>query len=268
MMPWMGFLWFCVVVALVIAAVALGYALKNRHNGSSRSSEPPRLYAFTTPGTYSFRVPRSSDGNASMILFGAGGGGAGAVTGAGPVSQFGGGGGGGAYIQSRVRVKPGSTLTVVVGAGGTGGAAETTVTTGINAGGNGGSTSVSGLLGSIPVLSAGGGAGSPGLSSSALPDIPNVGTGGVPVPATALFPGFVAYSGQNGGLMNAVIAGDGGAAPQGGAGGLAGLEEATAIPANGGTGLQPGGGGGGGATNSAGAQGGGAGASGAVYIYI
>lgn len=106
-----------------------------------------------TPGTYTFNVPASIDPPYVWITgVGGGGGGAGGVD-----SLNGGGGGGGSQncVKYPMTVTPGGTISIVVGAAGTGGAAS---------GGNGGSganTTADELTiyGGKGALTSGGGAG-------------------------------------------------------------------------------------------------------------
>jgi hypothetical protein len=192
-------------------------------------------------------------------LYGAGGGGAGGVITSLSSVQCGGGGGGGAYLESQITATPGSTLTVTVGFGGTGGLGATGIsanetgagTTGIA---NGGDTRVAGLITPFATLIAGGGHAALGLAGdgTTVSNQPDVGgTGGIPTPSTTIpAQQFVALGGQQGsnGNSNTGLSGSGGACPNGGAGGAAGtcsfgLALSMIAPT---PGLQPGGGGAGG----------------------
>jgi hypothetical protein len=95
-----------------------------------------------------------------VTLVGGGGGGGGTLT-----AGCGGGGGGGATcIKYLTGLTPGNTLSLTIGAAGTGGAA------GDNSGGAGGNTTLSSGTQTIPTLTAGGGAGgSPGSGGYSAP---------------------------------------------------------------------------------------------------
>lgn len=87
---------------------------------------------FTTPGTYSFKVPEGVNEIAAILIGGGGGGGHHAY---GSNNQGGGGGGGGLRYGRKISVASGEILTVIVGAGGNGG--------GLGSGGaNGGDSSL------------------------------------------------------------------------------------------------------------------------------
>jgi hypothetical protein len=268
------------VAALVIAIIGLRWRPKSS-SSSGCCSKVPKMYAFTTPGTYEFVVPRSkcggscgcSSGRLGQIeIYGGGGGGAGAVEGDGATAGC--GGGGGASIRSNVKLQPGQTIIVTVGAGGDGGLGTGTVATGAGAATNGGDSSVSGLAGPVTLMVAGGGSGAPGLSTDSLSAPNAVGVGGTAWPPTVGSgtppTSYIALDGQNGGVnsFEDTLGGAGGACPEGGAGGLPGQYQfAAGQNAAGGDGVQFGGGGGGGSTSS-GPQDGGNGASGAVIFYL
>ncbi len=136
--------------------------------------------AYTTPGAYIFTVPAGVHYLVAYILGGGGGGGGTAASTACESSN--GSGGGGAIIQASVT--PGQTISVVVGAGGTGGAS------GNYAGAVGGSSSIFGFTayggnggiayaGSCPVSGpAGGGTATPSNASSYYYNLYTGGAGG------------------------------------------------------------------------------------------
>lgn len=72
---------------------------------------------FTTPGTYSWIVPRGVF-NVLVVLNGAGGGGGGFFTFSGGGGNSGGGGGSGGIFVDMIPVTPGETIQIVVGTGG------------------------------------------------------------------------------------------------------------------------------------------------------
>lgn len=186
---------------------------------------------FSTAGTTSFTVPNCTN-YICIEVWGAGGGGGGGNGG----TQNGGGGGGGGYGSGCFTVTPGSSISVIVGAGGTRGNPGTPGTDG----GTGGTTSVGALI------SATGGTG--GLTTGGY------GTFGSST-ANINLPGSNGTSGGTGSCN----AGTGGAGANGGAGGAPGCN-------NGGTGGAPGGGGGGGNVNGGTPYYGGYGAAGQVKI--
>lgn len=176
----------------------------------------PNMQVFDTNGT--FTVPAGIT-RLMVEVWGGGGGG-----GAADNDTQGGGGGGGGYGKQVFEVSPGATYDVTVGNGGSG------------------STSNNGTAGELSsfgtLISATGG--SPGVDGSASE---NSGGGGAGGTSTALFN----LSGQPGNQFSSIpTAGKsysqsaGGAAPQGGLGGVGGM---VAFP-----GYPPGGGGGGGGT--------------------
>lgn len=185
------------------------------------------MQVFSTAGTSSFTVPAGVT-KIMVEVWGAGGGGAGTNSG------YAAGGGGGAYGKQFITVTPGTAYSVVVGTGGAAGTAGV-------AGGNGGLSS----FGTGPLISSGGGAGGQ-----------PTGTGGAGGTSTAAFN----ISGENGRYGYNTSDAYGGAAPNGGHGGLHGVSSA------GGAGNAPGGGGGG-AGYAAGSYAGGAGAVGRVVIW-
>lgn len=202
--------------------------------------------SWTTPGTYSWTVPAGI----TRVLAGMHGGGGGGSGGSG--AYGGSGGGGGAYNSAWVNVTAGSSVTVIVGAGGTAGAPSV-------AGGNGGSSSFGsvsangGTGGSLYPQSAGGG----GAASTSSPYVSGY-NGGTSSNT------YGAGGAGSGGTAGAGNPGTGGGASSFITPGVAGGGGGAAVSSsNGNPGVAPGGGGGGGwsTTNS-----GGAGGAGAVYI--
>ncbi|MFL5815918.1 MAG: glycine-rich domain-containing protein [Bdellovibrionia bacterium] len=181
------------------------------------SSSGSQLYA--NPGTYTWTVPAGVN-SVSVLAVGGGGGGAGGG------SNLGGGGGGGLCYANSIAVTPGSSITVVVGAGGTSGVA-------------GGDSSFNGTT-----VVAYGGATSVGGASA-------LGGSGSAVGGTC-------NSGGNGGIFvgtgSPFSAGGGGAAGYSGAGGAGGNASGSSIPTNQTAGSGGGGGGGGGASDAANAN--------------
>lgn len=76
------------------------------------------IAVFDKPGTYTWKCP---DGVTTVVLTMFGGGGSGAVRTVTEYAIFGGGGGGGAYVDKKpIKVIPGTTYSLIVGAGGAG----------------------------------------------------------------------------------------------------------------------------------------------------
>ena len=200
---------------------------------------------FITPGTYSWVAP-SGVTSVSVVCIGAGGG----IDSAG-VPGCAGSGGGGLGWKNNIAVSPGSSYTVVVGAGVTAGSGENSSFNGSTVVGNGGSKHVARTGGNGGGYTGdGGGNGGNGSSTSTT----NGGGGG----------GAGGYSGNGGnggadGIQNASQRGGGGGGGVGilgeGSNGAGGVPGATA---SGGT-AGSGGGGGGGAGGDANAPGGGGG---------
>lgn len=148
------------------------------------------LKEFTSSGTIA--IPSNVD-HVMVEMWGAGGGGGGGGSSTGTtVGGGGGGGGGGAYIRAVVAVTPGKTLQILIGKGGTGGAADTS-------GIDGGDTAIVGSNGttSSVLMSAGGGKGAdPGAQNltACLAPFTNPTPGGVADTRAGL-----RRSGQNGG---------------------------------------------------------------------
>mgnify|MGYP006286607713 CR=1 FL=1 len=210
---------------------------------------------FNTAGTYTFNVP---DGVLSITVeaWGAGGGGGGRP---GSGFAYARGGGGGAYAKTEnISVQPGQNYAIVVGQGGTGGAA----------GANAGSDGENSTFGSGPLVQAAGGSGGLAATSGAG------GLGGTTAASIGdvLFRGGNAFigggggagSGGNGGDTNDNNGGEG-TATGGGDGGSVELPLFGSNPGN--PGSSYGGGGSGAARGFFGqAQPGGNGADGAVHI--
>lgn len=192
-------------------------------------------FAYSTPGTYSWVVPACVN-YVTVEAWGGGGGGGGNIavlaTSGGETCTGAGGGGGGGYAARTYGVTPGQTYTIVVGAGGSAGAAgvgtTASITTPAGAGGVGQSSTFSGPATVGPgTLTASGGNGGTGAggrntsSSNCLAVNGAAGTGG------SGGNGSVNYTGGNGaaGLIldhsTDKSGGGGGAAGPGGNGGAA-----------------------------------------------
>ena len=212
------------------------------------------VQTFTSSGTWT-----KTRGTVVQIeLWGAGGGGGGGNA----ATYYGGGGGGGDYSKKTVLASTlGATVTVTIGAGGTGGAANTdgtaggnstfgTVLTGYGAGRGGGASGAANGGG-------GGGGGTHGLGGNAtgVTDGTAGPLGGGPGAATtAAASATNIYGGGGGGGSS----GGGGRSFGGGGGGGAGGAGISILGGNGSTataGTQPGGGGGGGSIGAAGGAG-------------
>jgi hypothetical protein len=110
-----------------------------------------KIVVFKTPGTYSWTVPNGVTLIWVTIVGGGGGGGGGSSSSSG--GYGGGGGGGGIIYHLPLKVSPGKTLTITVGAGGNGGAVDYN-------GANGGNSQITGDdLGLNPIAYGGGGGG-------------------------------------------------------------------------------------------------------------
>jgi hypothetical protein len=202
--------------------------------------------AFTTAGTWTFTVPANVYWLESIEGVGAGGGGAGASGASYPASA---GSGGGYSLKRRIRVNPGDTFTVVIGAPGTGGVVGANGT----AGGTTSVTTASGSSGIAMTMNGGqggttayGGSQDGGTSSGGDINIP----GGMNLP-TAILQSNGQRVGASGGSSKLGFGGPGGAA--------------SPIGAKAGNGYGSGGGGGGydGTNQAPGANG----AVGAVFFY-
>ena len=186
--------------------------------GGSSGGSFSTVQAWGTAGTYLWTVP---PGVTKIVVeaWGAGGGG-----GAGSSSDFAPGGGGGGYGKEIAVVTPGNTLTVTVGAGGSGGVYT------CGNGGNGGSTGVTGM-GSPANIGATGGLGGLGCRSN---NCDGNGAGGN---STAT----ISMDGQSGKCGYATGHAEGGNAGNGGAGGVPGRNGSGVCVR--GPGIAPGGGG-------------------------
>lgn len=127
--------------------------------------------ALSVAGTYTYTVPPGVT-LMTMSAYGAGGGsGSGQFCGDG---WIGGGGSSGGYLSNQsITVNPGDTLTIVVGAGGTGGIFPGVCVGSVGgSGSNGGDTYVQ-VSGTDLIRATGGGGGGGGLSSNAAAGLPN-----------------------------------------------------------------------------------------------
>jgi hypothetical protein len=111
---------------------------------------------YSTAGTFTWTKPANAKSVNVVVISGGGGGGSGRKAGVGSQASGGGGGGGGSYSLRDIAASIlGSTETVVVGSGGTGGASVTANSTNGNIGVAGGNSS----FGTWIQVSGGGGAG-------------------------------------------------------------------------------------------------------------
>lgn len=139
-----------------------------------------RSQTFITAGTYTFTVPSGITSVNLRLVGGSGGGASGGTTVIGdknPVTTdyFGGDGGSGALATKALSVTPGQSLTVVVGAGGAGGAAPGVVNVAVNPGSNGADSTVTQSASVVARADAGFGApstsdGAGGLASASIGD--------------------------------------------------------------------------------------------------
>jgi hypothetical protein len=134
----------------------------------------PAEHAATFTGTTTFVVPPGVTALRCRALgAGGGGGGGGTIGKAGKATSCHGGAGGGAgmLLEDVLRVTPGDTLTITVGAGGAGGrgGTATTASTGHagTAGAAGGSTAVRTAAGAVLIQAPGGGGGTAGPAATA-----------------------------------------------------------------------------------------------------
>ena len=253
--------------------------IANSTIASSKLAWSPALDAipFLSSGTYV--VPA---GIAEIIVFGyggGGGGGAGYVTGGGTTGAGGGGGSGASIVTTTVPVIPGETLTITIGAGGTGG--PNISGTG-SPGAVGGSTIVAGSLSTLTLPGGTGGAGgttgaggAPGSAITSLATVCSVGgTGGTYTNSGAAGTGSIrVVSGGAGGGTPPGGGGGGGGGSCVGTGGTGGLGAVTV--GGGSTNANPGdaaaansGAGGGGGGGAAGGAGGAGGNGGSGYLEI
>lgn len=212
---------------------------------------------FTVPGTFTWICPAGVT-NATAVAIGGGAGGGGG-------GYYGGGGGATRYISSYATT-PGSSYTVVVGAGGAGGPG-----TNASAGQSGGNSTVFGMTaGGATNTTAGSGSGGTGGGNGGYGSQPG-GTGGGGGGAG----GYTGTGGQAGSPGSAGSGGGGGGGGNGGAsgdnyygGGSGGGQYITGTLSNGagGTYNSTGAGGGGGAAGGIGIFGGGGGGGGRAFI--
>lgn len=119
----MGFKKLLFLTALIVGGAAIGAILGGHSTPGdigdvatpADSDATASASAYTIPGTYTFTVPAGMI-SVTVELWGGGGRGASKPT---ISSAGGGGGGGGAYSRKTISVVPGSTHTIIVGAGGT-----------------------------------------------------------------------------------------------------------------------------------------------------
>lgn len=245
---------------------------------------------FTSSGTWTKPSTASTSDIVIVEAWGAGGGGGGVQSGTGQ----GGAGGGGGYVQAQFRMSDlGSTVTVTVGAGGVGTAANGAANVGGNTtfgalltayGGGGGLPGAGGPTaggagggGGIFSVGSNGGSGAPGAGGSPLSSATGGtannfggGTGGLNAGGVG---GASVYGGGGGGFVNSAggqsFYGGGGGGQGSGVGGISVMGGAGGAGTSGATasnGIQPGGGGGGCA--SSGTCTGGNGAAGELRIWV
>lgn len=213
----------------------------------TRSIQVTENPVFTSSVSNTFVVP-SCVTEITVEAWGAGGAGGGSTNASGFQGRGGAGGGGGAYAKSTIPVISGTTLNLIVGAGGTGGI-------GVN-GSDGGYSTIAGFESSI--FAAGGKGGAANVAGGQ----PAGGMGGSLADSEGgVEAGQDGENGDTGFLINSGAGGDG---ANGGAGGLSLGGWTTA---NGNPGFFEGGGGGGARTSATGGtQAGGSGANGAIII--
>jgi uncharacterized repeat protein (TIGR02543 family) len=235
------------IVSALLLVLSLGLVMVS----PSGVGAAPASQEFLVSG--SFVVPA---GVTSIIVeaWGAGGAGGGSTDGGRFSGRGGGGGGGGAYVRSTLPVVAGTTLQVVVGAGGMGFVGAD--------GADGAASEVWRPSETWPSVSAAGGKGGTANTEGGRPP---GGNGGQAVDSIGDIrePG---EDGKAGGTCSTSISGEGGAGAHGGGAGGAALT-GRYTEADGNPGGQPGGGGGGARTARNGVpQAGGAGAAGKVVI--
>jgi hypothetical protein len=141
---------------------------------------------YSTAGTFTWTKPANAKLVNIVVISGGGGGGSGRKAGVGSQASGGGGGGGGSYSLRDIAASIlGSTETVVVGSGGTGGASVTANSTNGNIGVAGGNSS----FGTWVQVNGGGGAGTATTAS---------GPAGAGSSSRAMFPGGNGSAGGGG----------------------------------------------------------------------
>ncbi len=197
------------LIILALLALTLSWTLSVTVQAQSATT-------YDIPGTFNYTVP---PGTISLIVEGWGGGGGGGAGGsaASPLATCAGGGGGagGAYVKVQFPVVPGETVTVTVGAGGTGGARGVSPTFIGQPGGKGGNTNV--FYNGYNPFVAGGGNGGLNAGCSTPGTGGGAGTFSVGTPAIEL----ASQLGNNGANGSAASAGGAGGAGGGSFGGLA-----------------------------------------------
>lgn len=190
-------------------------------------------YTYSSPGTSFLTIPIDSTEIIVELWGGGGGGGSGRRSNAGSNRGGGGGGQGGSYTTHIFKTKDlltlGSSFSITVGSGGSGGAAINGDFTVGNAGNSGGFSSIS-ISGTTIALATGGGGGRGGTSAAG-------GIGGTSSIVLANNP----YCGGDGGAGSTATPIDGsssgyGAGGGGGGSGINGSDVVTTIGAKGGTG--------------------------------
>lgn len=167
------------------------------------------IQAFSASGTY---TPTTGTTKLRLKVWGAGGGGAGALNSA---TQGSGSGGGGAYAETYIAMPAVSTVSIVIGTGGSAGGANSTT-----AGGAGGSTSFGSYIvcpGGTGGTTAGGGTGGTAPTSTVISSNGQPGQGSAQ--SVVLGGTGGAAFGSYGGLPHFASAGDTGGLPGGGGAG-------------------------------------------------
>ena len=212
------------VDADVDAAAAIAQSkIANLTTSLAAKAAQAQVDVYATAGTFTWTKPEGAKAVHVALLSGGGGGGSGRKTPSGTAGAGGGGGMGGGYSERILQAGIcGSTETVTVGAGGTGGAAITTNPVG----GTNGNAGVIGGNSSFGTLVAAFG-GQPGAGGT----ISSGGGGAASNSTRAMFPGS---TGGAGALAAGASGGTSGNSATGGGGG--GGVAATPAAANGGTG--------------------------------
>lgn len=178
-----------IVVKIILSpGMTLHYSRENNWSISGEQVNKKQTYRITTyntPGSYTYTKP-SGLKYAMIVLGGAGGGGGSGRRGASLTNRYGGGGGGSAAIVTYFTI-PGTTTSVTVGAGGTGGAGVGSDDTNGNTGASGGDTAFgtalakggSGGIGGTSTNGTGGNGGAPISCSPAYGPFSHGGGGGI-----------------------------------------------------------------------------------------